>query len=479
MIIDTIYIKQLFGLFDHTIKFKHDSNVTIIFSPNGFGKSNILNAVNYFFAENLFELSKIPFEQIDITFLGNEIPKLTIEHLTKDVHFHVNLQEDDDPFSVQNINENFPLKIYQNGYKDREFIFGKSLLTNLSDNVSHLNLLEEYLPNLKRMDATCWYDYTINRTVNLREIISTYSTKLPVAYIQRLNDVIKSQTPRWLQEIISSQDVLLIATQRLNPIFTGTTNRPVLPIIIAARDLSEKILSNLKVVEEVSQELERSYPFRLIRRLKLKANRHEDMQDALQTIKQKLSKLHTQRIELENAGILEKTTDGQGIDKLDINDANLDDNTSTVLNLYTEDVAEKFKLFDNLYQKITLFRSIINLQFSNKELIFNKEFGFRILVKNPITHKQVTILSPANLSSGEQHIMLLFYKLIFNTKARTLILIDEPEISLHIAWQLDFLRNISKIAVLNEFAFLIATHSPQIINDQWDNTIDLAEQVNG
>jgi predicted ATP-binding protein involved in virulence len=56
-----------------------------------------------------------------------------------------------------------------------------------------------------------------------------------------------------------------------------------------------------------------------------------------------------------------------------------------------------------------------------------------------------------------------------------LILIDEPEMSLHVAWQRKFLEEISEIVKLAKLDIILATHSPQIINDRWDLTVKLKE----
>lgn len=83
------------------------------------------------------------------------------------------------------------------------------------------------------------------------------------------------------------------------------------------------------------------------------------------------------------------------------------------------------------------------------------------------------------LSSGEQEILVLFYKLIFESDVN-IILIDEPEISLHISWQKEILNDFKKIIELNRnIHVIIATHSPQILSDNWDLQVDLAEQYNG
>ena len=79
------------------------------------------------------------------------------------------------------------------------------------------------------------------------------------------------------------------------------------------------------------------------------------------------------------------------------------------------------------------------------------------------------------LSSGEQQELVLLYDLIFKGEKETVILIDEPEISLNVSWQRDFLDDMKKIVGINEFSILIATHSPQIINDNWDMVETLGE----
>ena len=68
-------------------------------------------------------------------------------------------------------------------------------------------------------------------------------------------------------------------------------------------------------------------------------------------------------------------------------------------------------------------------------------------------------LSLSQLSSGEQHEVVLIYELIFNIKKGSLILIDEPEISLHVVWQQQFLSDLKKIMDINtDFTCIIATH---------------------
>ena len=67
----------------------------------------------------------------------------------------------------------------------------------------------------------------------------------------------------------------------------------------------------------------------------------------------------------------------------------------------------------------------------------------------------------------------MLYELIFNVKPNILVLLDEPEISLHITWQKEFLNDLLKIIKIQNIQVLIATHSPAIINDRWDLVYNL------
>jgi predicted ATP-binding protein involved in virulence len=69
----------------------------------------------------------------------------------------------------------------------------------------------------------------------------------------------------------------------------------------------------------------------------------------------------------------------------------------------------------------------------------------------------------------------MLYELLFGVKDDALILIDEPELSLHVGWQIRFLPDLQRIQKLKPLQIVMATHSPQIINDRWDLTVELKQ----
>ena len=67
------------------------------------------------------------------------------------------------------------------------------------------------------------------------------------------------------------------------------------------------------------------------------------------------------------------------------------------------------------------------------------------------------------LSSGEKQIIIMIAHLIFEEAQKTsgIFIIDEPELSLHIAWQEIFVQSIMQASPNTQF--ILATHSPSII----------------
>jgi predicted ATPase len=76
------------------------------------------------------------------------------------------------------------------------------------------------------------------------------------------------------------------------------------------------------------------------------------------------------------------------------------------------------------------------------------------------------------LSSGEQQILILFTYIAFNSTDGKIFIIDEPELSLHIKWQEDFLEKLEKITP-DSTQLLLATHSPILANKKKDKAITL------
>lgn len=142
---------------------------------------------------------------------------------------------------------------------------------------------------------------------------------------------------------------------------------------------------------------------------------------------------------------------------------------SKALKIYFDDFDEKYAVFEKFIDKLDLYTDIVNERLNFKKIYITREDGIVVKDDNGKT------IELDLLSSGEKQEIVLFYELIFETDGQLLLMIDEPEISLHIVWQRMFMRDLEKVAELGNLKVIVATHSPQIINNRWDLQIDLGE----
>lgn len=83
------------------------------------------------------------------------------------------------------------------------------------------------------------------------------------------------------------------------------------------------------------------------------------------------------------------------------------------------------------------------------------------------------------LSAGEIQLTAFYTELAFDAMEGTLLLVDEPEISMHIMWQFGLVDEVERICKATGAYAIIATHSPQILNGHFDLQVDLGEQYDG
>lgn len=69
--IQQISVKNLFGIFNHTIPLNMDERITIIHGPNGFGKTMILKLLYALFGQDDHLLQTIPFDEFHVKFEDN------------------------------------------------------------------------------------------------------------------------------------------------------------------------------------------------------------------------------------------------------------------------------------------------------------------------------------------------------------------------------------------------------------------------
>ena len=113
--------------------------------------------------------------------------------------------------------------------------------------------------------------------------------------------------------------------------------------------------------------------------------------------------------------------------------------------------------------RLLLAKDLINAKLLGKEIRISRESGFTV---NQPDGPQ---LNPDELSSGEQHLIILYLKLLIELKPNSIVLIDEPEISWHLKWQSTFIDELRQIQEqLPSLQFIIATHSMSILGENFE-----------
>lgn len=140
-----------------------------------------------------------------------------------------------------------------------------------------------------------------------------------------------------------------------------------------------------------------------------------------------------------------------------------------VLKLYLTDLYQKLSSIDKYYQKLATFDMIVSgKHLAYKQLIFKDD-------KMTVADENGREIPVRKLSSGEQNLLVLCHNLVFGLDDKNVLLIDEPENSMHMAWLQNMLDDYISIAKTTGCQIIIATHSPAFIHGKWNLTYDLCE----
>ncbi|AFL73630.1 AAA family ATPase [Thiocystis violascens] len=439
----SIQVDRLFDLFDHRVDLKLEERVTILHGPNGVGKTMLLRMVNALLDGRYSLFQQVPFRRFVLELTDDSKVELTLgpKKASRDKR-----------------NQDKARLLHLTYFHKGKEVEPYEVPAN-KDVVSMADAIAARIPWVNRAGDGVWTDERAGmELLAAEEIVARYRDEVPI----RLLPDPGLADPVWLKELRDKVNVHLIAAQRLlrvtndDPRRYRTGPRTIFTVLDYARDVQVRINDTMARYGQQSQSLDQSFPQRLL-------NSRTAMLPA-ETLKQRMEKLDARRADLKEIGLL----DEPGSNPFDTAAlSTLDPAQQSVMALYVEDTEQKLSVLDDLARRARLLLDNVNRKFHHKHIRIDRELG---LVAEG---EQGRPLALDALSSGEQHELVLHYDLLFRVRPNTLVLIDEPELSLHVAWQKRFLPDLLEIVETAQFDVLMATHSPFIVGDRSDLMIGL------
>ena len=417
-----IYIKKLFGLYDYKLDLFYDSEdkLTILTGPNGYGKTTILTIINKLNPRELFYFYLLKFERIEVGMMDGSCINIYQKYIEKEKK----QKETGNGSDIKLDSEKEVRFEWMDSEKNVVSFFVYN--TQNIDKAQRRSLYQLYFSNKSEND------YDKNELLNNRQFNENIAHSLGQGTFLMQLEGIKSD--------------FIKANRIYNEINEKAKD---LPIQRIKKNLKDILTSANKEFLEQSQRIEKRFINDILScdNSIIEENKYNEM---AKVVTDKCNDLIKFRL----------------TDKIEI--PSYVENKSYLLYSYIKSLNEKFDKFGNLPDKLNLFEKLISSKkFANKKISFSPQHGFLIVSDTG------EFLDESLLSSGEQNEIILLYKLIFEISDNSTLLIDEPENSLHVAWQSVFLDDITEIARIKRLQVIISTHSITIVSSGEENVIDL------
>ena len=434
--IQRIRVTKLFGLYDYDIKFKEEPPVKLLTGPNGYGKTTLLMAVDHLYKGDFWYFHFMSFDSFIVTLPNQEVEVQKINLRPEPLYEGAEVEETDTDVFEETII-----------LKDRE-----------GNEIERLLISEEYI---QRLISSC------RRRVS-REPGIFKDEELIARYYESIDDEYIQQNCKNISLALQEYDTRYLPAQRIY-------NHGVSPFQPTYRPMRETYYE----IDHVNDEISRLY--RRTQTMFAQASQKIDATFISRLVKRQDS--YSKDDLKAKLDALEKRMDGYKvlnlISDMEVLDYSLEDeksyeNLKIALSLYVDDMNAKMDKFESLYQKISLYKRVVTSKVLSEKTIDFSEDGLTVTNVNKKVLRDLH-----KLSSGEQNLLILYYNLIFRSNSKTILLIDEPENSLHVAWQERMLDDYIEMAKTTGCQIVMATHSPTFVHGRWDLATDLYRQYKG
>lgn len=429
----TAQIEGLLGVYNPKIEISDELGLAIITGPNGVGKTKFLEILDLAYSFRLAELKGYPFSSLELTFSDGVY--LRFENVRRSLS----------PMSLGPEEAAGMRVIYENGE-------GETLTWSESGKTFE-RWVSEHTPFVIS-GPNLWIDPRDGETLTTDDVKELFNwsdeeigeapMELQALFRGLSCRLIEAQRLRYSARPVSGQRGTLRRMSRSRP-----TEEPAVHYI--SRKIKERIMSAQEEQIKVTQALDKTFPGRVLKRMRSEADVSP------------YELLEGYREQLEFRDRLNSIVSGLEVEIVELPNDDLKSHEKLLLSLYIEDGMSKLRPFEDLLSRIDLFEEVINNRLVGKSVRVSSAKGIQVTLDD-----EGGGLPLSALSSGEQHEIILIGELLFNVDPGSLVLIDEPEISLHVDWQVRFIDDIRRLAEVAKVTFVVATHSPDIIGDNWD-----------
>ena len=430
-----IAVHGLFHTYDYEIDLNLADRVTLLHGPNGVGKTVILGMTNALMRERLDYFQRIPFSRFFLEFQDGSTLELAFDDKKNatDTRYELTLTKEGQSHSA------------------------KVAATSKADVVAST---VQYLHPHRDLPQT-WVDIRDDEVLSGAEVLSRYSNASSLLARARMDE------NSWLGTFLKGANAHLIEAQRLvrmdwgpkaHRMYRARGRSPsmISAVVECSADFQTHLHDTMVQYGRQSQLLDQSFLERLI---------SETDQLTLSELRDRMLALDQKTEGLKKIGVLDETPTHPFSETVE----GIDDTRLRVMTQYVLDTEKKLGAFDDLARRAGTLLDNVNRKYRHKNIQLDRENGFVAVSENGQR------LQLDSLSSGEQQELVLHYNLLFRVPSNTVVLIDEPELSLHVAWQKRFLPELLETAKLSEFDALVATHSPFIVGDRDDLMVGLGD----
>lgn len=427
--IKEIAVKDLFGLYSHRIKVRNKPRVTVVAGPNGIGKSTILSMTQALMTGDGRELVKHDFHEFSVELQNGQ--RLNAEQIVDD--------DEEDP------SRRLVITLF-NG----DEVVARDEFEPAS--APHDLALPPYV---EQQGPDIFFDRRMAEYLTYEEASLRYGRP------RRPGQPLRQPRRGWWFDRDEDEErwnVDFIETKRLDTLIAKRHKGPrkresdAAPIQIYLEDVTRSLGVAQRQSDRTRQIRDRSFARRLLDKAS-KMNVKEPL------LRKRYAAISEEAERLARNGLL---TDSLEV----LPESRLTPTDKRILSLFLDDFEAKLRPLRPLSSRVEMLQDVIGSKFLNKRIKVDPARGVEFFAE-PDDHP----IAPQSLSSGEQHQLALISRLLFREKKGATVLIDEPELSLHVSWQHQMLEDLIEIARVAELSFVLATHSTAIINGQW-NLVD-------